>query len=213
MFYVVAVGLYMLPYLQHYQFGKMNFLLATALSLISVLFIVELFRKQENPFEVIAFSVLGLIWIVVPFALINIFPIYFGEQSKYLLLMMFIIIWANDTLAYCAGSIFGKHKLFERVSPKKTWEGTLISAVLTMLIACFLPKIFALNLTIVQMLVFSAIIIVAGTLGDLIESLFKRTMGVKDSGNILPGHGGMLDRFDSYLLVIPFVLFYLILIL
>ena len=135
-------------------------------------------------------------------------------HGNVILLLYFIIIWMSDTFAYCVGSLIGKHKLFERVSPKKTWEGSIGSLILTMLLAFFIPKIFpSVSLTSVQMLWMALIVFVSGTIGDLMESLLKRQFEVKDSGGILPGHGGILDRFDSTLLSIPCVIIYLIIIL
>jgi phosphatidate cytidylyltransferase len=182
--------------------------------------VVELFKKESvMPFTNIAHTYLPVFWIAVPFALAGVtFSII---DSPELILALFILIWASDTFAYCAGSLFGKHKLFERISPKKTWEGSIISAVLTCGLAVGLSYIpyFAKGLllptTLGNVLVwigFALIVVVAGTFGDLIESMFKRSYGVKDSGNIMPGHGGMLDRFDSFFLAMPFCMIYWVLI-
>jgi phosphatidate cytidylyltransferase len=178
-----------------------------------LLFIVELFRKQENPFAHIAYSVLGIMWIVLPFSLINHIPSMFAD-GKYLLLTIFIFVWVYDTLAYCIGSIWGRHRLMERISPKKSWEGTIGATLLTIGFASFMPQLFPIfPLTNSQWMFFALIVVVSATLGDLVESLFKRQLSVKDSGTILPGHGGVLDRFDSIFFVIPFIIIYLILIL
>jgi len=127
---------------------------------------------------------------------------------------MFIFIWLYDTFAYCVGMLIGKRRLFERISPKKSWEGAIGSTILTLIAAYFANLLFPmLPLTPFQWIGFALIIIVFGTLGDLVESLFKRQLSVKDSGSILPGHGGVLDRFDSIFFVIPFIIIYLILIL
>lgn len=212
-FYVVASIVYFIVgYMPLWDFFNHNILImiivVTALSLL----VVELFRSEENPFENVAFSVLGLLWIVLPLALVNVFPVLF-QNGKYLLLSIFIVIWLSDTLAYCVGSLIGKHKLFERVSPKKTWEGSIGSALITSVIAYFLPMIFPnIGLSNWQMLIMVLIIIVFGTFGDLIESLLKRNLNVKDSGFCLPGHGGILDRFDSSILAIPLVLLYLLIV-
>lgn len=175
--------------------------------------VVELFRKESvMPFTNIAHTFLPIFWIAVPFALAGVtFSI---SSSPELVLALFILIWASDTFAYCAGSLFGKHKLFERISPKKTWEGSIISAVLTCGLAVglsFIPYFEGCFLHSDNVLVwigFALIVVVAGTFGDLIESMFKRSYGVKDSGNIMPGHGGMLDRFDSFFLAMPMCFIY-----
>jgi CDP-diglyceride synthetase len=175
--------------------------------------VVELFKKESvMPFTNIAHTYLPILWIAVPFALAGVcFSI---SSSPELVLALFILIWASDTFAYCAGSLFGKHKLFERISPKKTREGSIISAVLTCGLAVglsFIPYFEGCFLHSDNVLVwigFALIVVVAGTFGDLIESMFKRSYGVKDSGNIMPGHGGMLDRFDSFFLAMPFCFIY-----
>jgi len=175
--------------------------------------VVELFKKESvMPFTNIAHTYLPILWIAVPFALAGVcFSI---SSSPELVLALFILIWASDTFAYCAGSLFGKHKLFERISPKKTWEGSIISAVLTCGLAVglsFIPYFEGCFLHSDNVLVwigFALIVVVAGTFGDLIESMFKRSYGVKDSGNIMPGHGGMLDRFDSFFLAMPMCFIY-----
>jgi phosphatidate cytidylyltransferase len=179
------------------------------LAVFFLLFVIELFRKQENPFTNIAYSVVGIIWIVIPFSLINCMPLMLSE-GKYFLLSLFIFVWLYDTLAYCIGSLIGRHRLMERISPKKSWEGAIGSAILTIAIAFFMPEIFTmLSLSSIQWIFLALIVVFVATIGDLVESLFKRQLLVKDSGFILPGHGGILDRFDSILFVVPFVSLYL----
>ena len=129
-------------------------------------------------------------------------------------LCVFIFLWANDTGAYCSGSLFGKHKLFPRISPGKTWEGSVGGAVIVLAIAAAIHFLYPnieeeLGLSLWQWMGLGLVIVVFGTWGDLVESLFKRTLGIKDSGNILPGHGGMLDRFDSSLMAMPAAVVYL----
>lgn len=179
---------------------------------VYILFVIstltlELFRKQINPINNWAFFVLGQVFVALPFGLLN-FILLISNFNTLILLSLFVIIWVNDTFAYLSGITLGKHKMFERISPKKSWEGFVGGAV-GALIAGFLFSIFIPEMTRIQWLIFSQIIIVFGTFGDLNESLLKRTLGVKDSGNIMPGHGGLLDRFDSMLLLIPAVLTYL----
>ena len=123
------------------------------------------------------------------------------------LLAFFIIMWTTDTMAYVCGKIFGKHKLVERISPKKTWEG-FVGGALFALLSGFIISIFYHDLNTMHWIILAGIIAITGTLGDLVESMFKRSIGVKDSGKIFPGHGGILDRFDSFLLSTPFVVVY-----
>lgn len=185
--------------------------------LLVVLVLLELFRKSEYPVTNFAFSIAGIFYVVIPFAMLNFFA-YNADGEFYdtlqvsgyqyiLLLAFFVIQWANDTGAYLVGRAIGKHKLFERISPNKTWEGAFGGAVFALL-AGFLFAFFT-NSHIGHWLVIAALITVFGTLGDLTESQIKRSVGVKDSGNILPGHGGILDRFDGVLFSAPFVLTYL----
>ena len=128
-------------------------------------------------------------------------------------LSVFIFLWTNDTGAYCSGSLFGKHKLFPRISPAKSWEGSIGGGIFVIIAAIIIGYIAndgeAHRLSILGWVGLGVVVAVFGTWGDLVESLFKRTLGVKDSGNILPGHGGMLDRFDSSLMAIPAAVIYL----
>lgn len=168
-----------------------------------VLFASELFRGHSNPIANVSLSLLPMFWVAVPFSIIG---LLLGFEQIPLALSIFIIIWLGDTLAYCSGRLFGKHKLFERVSPKKTIEGFVISLILTMGLSPilygipFFHEVFA---TPWHWAGFALVVVSFGTLGDLVESLFKRSCSVKDSGNILPGHGGVLDRFDSAFLAVP----------
>ena len=130
------------------------------------------------------------------------------------MMMVFVLIWVNDTFAYLTGMMFGRHKMWERHSPNKTWEGTiggLLFCVATAIVTgSFFFDFFDNYYCIFDWVVIGVICSVAGTLGDLVESMFKRFCGVKDSGNIMPGHGGLLDRFDSLLLAVPFIQAYLV---
>lgn len=183
------------------------------------LFVSELYRKNENPIHSWAYTMLGQFYIALPLSLINVLAfqpnIQYGPSYDMLLpLSVFILLWTNDTGAYCSGSLFGKHKLFPRVSPGKSWEGSIGGGILSMIVAGVIgfyanqgstPDI----LNIYQWVGLGLVVVVFGTWGDLVESLFKRTIGIKDSGNVIPGHGGMLDRFDSSLLAIPAAVVYL----
>ena len=131
-----------------------------------------------------------------------------GPYNPKIIIGIFLILWASDTGAYFAGTLFGKRKLFERVSPKKSWEGSVGGAVLSLAFALGVAYFFT-ELAVWKWVIISILTIVCGTYGDLVESLFKRSMAVKDSGTKLPGHGGFLDRFDGLLLAIPFIIIFL----
>lgn len=178
---------------------------------IFILFITELWRNKKAPFSNIAFSILGIVYIAIPLSLVLYLfdsanlsgPMHYG-----IVLGFFIILWLNDTGAYFVGSLTGKHKLFERISPGKTWEGSIGGAVFAIAAAWGLSLVFQ-QLDLIQWIGLSLVIVVSGTLGDLVESMLKRSIQVKDSGNLLPGHGGILDRFDAVFIAAPFVFVYL----
>jgi phosphatidate cytidylyltransferase len=165
---------------------------------------VELYRNRKDPFINIALGLFGLLYFALPITLLN-HVVQINHVVGYdpmFLLAFFMLIWASDTGAYFAGINFGKHKLFERVSPKKTWEGAAGGVILSLIIGV----VFSYAYPVMdgwKWMVLSIIASVAGIYGDLVESLLKRNVGVKDSGTILPGHGGVLDRFDSILLATP----------
>lgn len=192
-----------------------NYLLAFLILLLTAvvsLGIIEIYRAKENPIFNIALSVFSLAYILPAMFLIfalsdqhaftaNVFP----------LLGIFIMIWCSDTFAYLVGRKFGKNKMAEKISPNKTWEGFfggfLFAISAGLIIAYFQSNQY------LEYAVLGAIVATVGTLGDLFESLIKRNLGLKDSGNILPGHGGLLDRLDSVLFVVPVVYFYCIIVL
>lgn len=179
---------------------------------VFLIFLFELYRNIPNPFTNIAFTFFGLLYVAVPFALLNYFPnpaFMPGVYHTSFLLGFFFLIWINDTGAFLIGTALGKHKLFERVSPKKTWEGAIGGALLTITCAGVISVYYS-HIYFKDWLVISAIIVVFGTYGDLFESMFKRSINAKDSGRILPGHGGVLDRFDSVFMAAPFVFVYLL---
>jgi phosphatidate cytidylyltransferase len=172
----------------------------------SLVFFIKLYRKSDKkPFTGIAYTFLGLFYVAVPFSLLNVAAFSVDDSFHYEVIVgSLFILWASDSGAYFAGTKFGKTKLFERVSPKKSWEGFLGGAASAFLVAYFLGKNFK-SIEEWQWLVIATIIIIAGTYGDLIESLFKRSIEIKDSGKSLPGHGGFMDRFDGLLLSAPFI--------
>lgn len=181
-------------------------------------FVIELYRNKTNPFTNIAFTLLANFYITLPFCLLYHLGFYsnytFQDEFSYqLILGIFILLWANDTGAYLAGSylagkLLGQHKLFERISPNKTWVGSIGGGLLSVISAYILSLYFT-NLNVVDWIIISLIIVVFGGIGDLIESMLKRSFKVKNSGNLLPGHGGFLDRFDGILIAAPFVYVYL----
>ena len=182
---------------------------------ITIIMILELYRKEENPFDTLAHTLFPLIYIVVPFSMLpfsafsrtglgSLLPHGNTIFSPGIVVGFFLILWANDTGAYITGMLFGRHRLMERISPKKSWEGVFGGAVIA-LIAAWLLSTFMGVVSTAGWLVIAIVISVAGTFGDLIESMLKRSMGVKDSGAIMPGHGGFLDRFDSTFLSFPLV--------
>ena len=184
------------------------------LAILIYIMVSELYLKKENPINNWAYSMLSQVYIGLPFALLNVLAFQTSAEvslSYYqfiLPLSIFIFIWLNDTGAYCTGMLFGKHRLFERISPKKSWEGSIGGAAFCIAAAFALAHLFPI-MTTGLWIGFALTVVVFGTWGDLTESLMKRHLGIKDSGNILPGHGGMLDRFDSAILAIPAVVFYL----
>ena len=186
---------------------------------IVYLFVSELYTRNENAIHDWAYTMLSQMYIALPFSMINVLAFRQAPDGDihyyYLLpLSVFIFLWTNDTGAYCSGSLLGKHKLFPRISPAKSWEGSIGGALFVLIAAAVVGYLESQSnalsgLTIVQWLGLGFVVTVFGTWGDLVESLFKRTLGIKDSGNILPGHGGMLDRFDSSLMAIPASVVYL----
>ena len=186
---------------------------------ILYLLVSELYLKNENPINSWAYTMLGQMYIALPFSMINVLAFQQGEMGQvtfdFLLpLSIFIFLWTNDTGAYLCGSLLGKHKLFPRISPKKSWEGSIGGGLLVLIVAGVIGYFTNTDtdphmLSIPAWIGLGLVVVVFGTWGDLVESLFKRTLGIKDSGNILPGHGGMLDRFDSSLMAIPAAVVYL----
>lgn len=174
------------------------------------LLVYELLIEPNHPFTNIAYTVLGVVYVVVPFGFVNLIVHYYNVSYAPILMSLFIFVWCNDTFAYLVGRKLGKHKLFERISPKKTWEGSLGGLVFT-IISAVVVSLFFKELSVLEFVLIAVAVAVVGTFGDLIESMFKRQMGVKDSGNILPGHGGILDRFDSMITVLLFMGFLTIL--
>ena len=183
---------------------------------IVYLLVAEFYLKQKDPIQDWAYTMLAQIYIALPFSLINVLAFNATSEgyvafNTLLPLSIFIFLWVNDSGAYCVGSLLGRHKLFPRISPGKSWEGSIGGAVFVLAAAYAISYFLDTDqmLAMPVWLGLGLVVVVFGTWGDLVESLFKRTLGIKDSGNILPGHGGMLDRFDSSLLAIPAAVIYL----
>lgn len=172
----------------------------------------ELYRKKSKPIENMAVTIFIIIYMAVPLAFVNflVFPeILPGHNySPSLLIALFALIWTHDSGAYLFGITMGKHKLFERISPKKSWEGS-IGGTFTAIIAAVIISHYIPEIQLIHWIAISILAVISSTFGDLTESMFKRYFQIKDSGNIFPGHGGILDRFDSILFAVPIVVLYL----
>lgn len=206
---VVLLGLGVWGFPQPIDFDSENLgnILLTAVMLLqlpiafAVAVVVQLWRSSEQPFRDAAYTLVPMVYVALPLGLM---PWLHTECN--VLMMCIILIWVNDSFAYMGGSLLGKHKMWEHHSKGKTWEGTVIGALCCMAVAIGFGPMFSMNW--VYWAVIGIICSVVGTLGDLVESMLKRSVGLKDSGNIMPGHGGFLDRFDSLLIVLPFVALY-----
>lgn len=182
---------------------------------IIYLLVAELYLKQSDPIHDWAYTMLAQMYIALPFSLLNVLAFTATGHGQVafntlLPLSVFIFLWVNDSGAYCVGSLLGRHKLFPRVSPGKSWEGSVGGAIFVLAAAYLVSEYLdGEMLALPEWMGLGLVVVVFGTWGDLVESLFKRTLGIKDSGSILPGHGGMLDRFDSSLLAIPAAVVYL----
>jgi phosphatidate cytidylyltransferase len=213
-FFVAGVLSYLLVILFLWDVWGIKYLLLILVILFKII-LSGLFSENKQPLMDIGITILGLIYIVLPFSLLNFFfypELNYGFPSNSLLVGFFIVIWGNDTFAYLAGMAFGKHKLFERISPKKTWEGT-VGGALFGIIAAIVLSVFFKELNTFEWIGFALTTIIFGTFGDLFESMIKRSLELKDSGNIMPGHGGILDRFDSVLIAAPFAYIYIVFVL
>ena len=183
------------------------------------LMVAELYLKQEDPVNDWAYTMMSQLYIALPFSLLNVLAFQSDADGVHFVwsipLSVFIFLWINDAGAYICGSLLGRYKLFPRISPGKSWEGSIGGGVLVVIVAVLvwhLSEQYAQNplgLSAIEWAGLGLVVVVFGTWGDLVESLFKRTLGIKDSGHILPGHGGMLDRFDSTLMAVPAAVVYL----
>jgi phosphatidate cytidylyltransferase len=193
--------------------------------MVAAIMIAELYRKQDKPFDSLAHTFFPILYTTIPFSMFtfsafghienaesihSLLPNNFQTFSPGIMIGFFVLLWINDSGAYVVGASFGKHRLFERISPKKSWEGFFGGLIISALIAWFFSGFLGI-LSRGHWIIISVIISVVGTYGDLVESMLKRSIGVKDSGNIMPGHGGFLDRFDSVILSFPLVYLYIFL--
>jgi phosphatidate cytidylyltransferase len=180
--------------------------------ILTILFLFEIFRDNSKEIQSSALTLTGFVYVAVPFSLLNfiVYPTFPNPPHFYpwILMGVFFVVWVYDSMAYMVGSKWGKHKINKKVSPKKTWEGFIAGAAFALAMGVLNAVIFQ-KPGVADWLVIASLAVVFGTLGDMFESKIKRRMKVKDSGNVLPGHGGLLDRLDSLLFVIPVIFVWL----
>lgn len=205
----LMIGVALLGFIGCYLFGflPLEKLIIPLLGLFSI-YIVALYRKTLNPIQDIALTIMGILYAVLPFVIFMFLGFVQGDFNPHIPLGFLILLWTNDTGAYLSGKSLGRTKLFERISPNKTWEGFIGGVVLAAGVAFLLAQYFD-SLQRWEWVCVALIVGVFGTLGDLVESMMKRNYNIKDSGNILPGHGGVLDRFDGLLMAAPLVYIFL----
>lgn len=213
MLYGMLLGAIIFLVNHYFAIGKLGPLIFLGLiPLIISVFIIELYRNHNKPIHNIAFTLLGLIYVAFPFALLNYYVLSYssyriGYQS-HLLIGFFALAWANDSGAYAFGVSIGRNKLYPKISPNKSWEGLIGGFFVTALMAWLLSMFFH-DVGLFHWMVIAFITAVMSVFGDLVESMFKRSIGTKDSGKFLPGHGGVLDRFDGIIMSVPVVYVYL----
>ena len=183
------------------------------IALLICLLIAELYLKKADPISNWACTMLSQVYVALPFALLNVLAYHPTPQgtiayNPILPLSVFVILWLNDSGAYCVGVLLGRHRLFPRISPKKSWEGSIGGGIIALIGSLVFARYFHF-LSPGKWLGLAVVVVVFGAWGDLVESLFKRQLGLKDSGHVLPGHGGWLDRMDSMLLAVPAAVGYL----
>ncbi len=201
----LIIGLYANSYINETAF-------LFIIPLVFSLFIASLYKISEKPFETLGLKILAVVYISIPFGLFNLVEnmgsIHSNQNEPLFLIAFFLLVWSSDTFAYLSGISFGKHRLFERISPKKSWEGSIGGAIMTMIIGYAFGYYSQIFEPIIWVMI-ALLTVVTATFGDLVESQLKRSMKIKDSGSIMPGHGGILDRFDAAIFSIPFYVFLL----
>ena len=187
-------------------------LMVAFMILIPMPLIFELYRKSATPMANVGITYAGVIYVALPMALLTFFPMMLGngEWKPWSVILYIFIIWANDVFAYLFGITLGKHRLFERISPKKSWEGFFGGLLGAMAMGFVAAKVLDANVAL--WIVLALIAAITGVFGDLVESLLKRSVDVKDSGSFIPGHGGWLDRFDALIFSVPFAFIYLVIV-
>lgn len=203
---VAGIAIYVLVFM--YTLGQISGrYLHLLCPIVALVYPIELYRKKEFPFTNIAYTLLGIVYVMGPFTLLHSMAAVQGSYNKIGVIGILLILWAHDTGAYLVGASVGKHKLFQRISPHKSWEGTLGGASLALIVGYIMSHYggSGVSISLTTWLGMVCIVVVAGTYGDLVASMLKRSLKVKDSGEAIPGHGGFLDRFDSFLLAIPFI--------
>jgi len=203
----LSISLYLLGYVLQPKFFFFF------LPFLYIIFVQELYNRNKRPFHSIAYTILGIVYTLLPFLLfVSLAFMSADRHYDYRPCLGFLfLLWGADTGAFFSGKLLGRHLLMERISPKKTWEGLFGGLITSMGVALILSKFFK-GLSLMEWLGMATIIVTIGSLGDLVESMFKRELDKKDSGTIMPGHGGVLDRFDGLLISAPFVFLYLLLI-
>ena len=189
------------------------FVIVIFMILIPMPLIFELYRKSSTPIANIGITYAGVVYVALPMTLLMLFPIILGNGNgwePWSVILYIFIIWANDVFAYLFGITLGKHRLFERISPKKSWEGFFGGLLGAMAMGFVAAKLLDANIAI--WIGLALIAAITGVFGDLVESLLKRSVGVKDSGSFIPGHGGWLDRFDALIFSLPFAFVYLVIV-
>lgn len=229
--YPVILGVLAISLAFFGRLGYVSFLwFAGFLPALAIIFIAELYRNKKNPFTNIAWALTGILYIAVPLALLAYLPLQAGAGGymagtgssvtgadseivycPFMVLGIIFIVWANDIGAYLFGVSLGRHRLFERISPKKSWEGFIGGVICAVGVGILMSRIM--NAPLWLWGVAGLIIALSSVFGDLIESMLKRSAGVKDSGNLIPGHGGVLDRFDALIFAIPFIFTYFVIVL
>jgi phosphatidate cytidylyltransferase len=187
-------------------------LMVAFMILIPMPLIFELYRKSATPMANVGITYAGVIYVALPMALLTFFPMMLGngEWKPWSVILYIFIIWANDVFAYLFGITLGKHRLFERISPKKSWEGFFGGLLGAMAMGFVAAKVLDANVAL--WIGLALIAAITGVFGDLVESLLKRSVDVKDSGIFIPGHGGWLDRFDALIFSVPFAFIYLVIV-